>query len=231
VIRFKYLTPQVRLTPRDLNGTALHRPKILHFICSPTRALTIVSDVREVEGWSPITIYEPIPYRCVPGELPSLIEVLPSISILSPNAEEALGLLSVPLPVTQEKIEEAAAKFLDYGAGDSGTGSVIIRSGALGAYVASRTTKGRWVEAFWGPNEIHRVVDVTGAGNAFLGGLGAGLRFTQDVYEATLYASVSASFVIEQEGLPLAEADEGSWKWNGDLPQRRLLDLRNRTGH
>ena len=48
---------------------------------------------------------------------------------------------------------------------------------------------------------------------------------------AALYASVSASFVIEQEGLPLAESDEGSWKWNGDSPQRRLLDLRNRTGH
>ena len=48
---------------------------------------------------------------------------------------------------------------------------------------------------------------------------------------AALYASVSASFVIEQEGLPLAESDKGSWQWNGDSPQRRLLDLRNRTGH
>ena len=48
---------------------------------------------------------------------------------------------------------------------------------------------------------------------------------------AALYASVSASFVIEQEGLPPAESDGGSWKWNGDSPQRRLLDLRNRTGH
>lgn len=81
----------------------------------------------------------------------------------SPNAEEALGLLSIPLPVTQAKIEEAATKFLGYGVGDNGHGSVIIRSGALGAYVMSRTTEGRWVEAFWGPNDLHRVVDVTGA--------------------------------------------------------------------
>jgi len=119
----------------------------------------------------------------------------------SPNAEEALGLLSMPFPVTQLKIEEAAAKFLDYGVGDSGKGSVVIRSGTLGAYVVSRTAKGRWVEAFWGLNDLHRVVDVTGtrrsrhpqhcgtetwiigAGNAFLGGLGAGLRFTRDIYE------------------------------------------------
>ena len=66
------------------------------------------------------------------------------------------------MPETRAKIEEAAAKFLDYGVGDGGKGSVIIRSGALGAYVVSRTAKGRWVEAFWGPNDLHRVVDVTG---------------------------------------------------------------------
>jgi len=47
---------------------------------------------------------------------------------------------------------------------------------------------------------------------------------------ATLYASVSASFIVEQEGLPLMEPDGGSWRWNGDSPQRRLSDLRNRTG-
>lgn len=66
------------------------------------------------------------------------------------------------MPVTQAKIEEAAAKLLDHGVGESGEGSVVIRSGALGAYVVSRTTQGRWVEAFWGPNDSHRVVDVTG---------------------------------------------------------------------
>lgn len=116
----------------------------------------------------------------MPEELPSLIEVLQSISVLrsqfgtnpshsevsdecySPNAEEALGLLSIPLPVTKAKIEEAAVKFLGYGVGEGGEGSVVIRSGALGAYVVSRATKGRWVEAFWGPNDLHRVVDVTG---------------------------------------------------------------------
>jgi hypothetical protein len=47
---------------------------------------------------------------------------------------------------------------------------------------------------------------------------------------AVLYASVSASFIIEQEGLPLMEPDGGSWKWNGDSPQRRLSDLQRRAG-
>ena len=47
---------------------------------------------------------------------------------------------------------------------------------------------------------------------------------------AVLYASVSASFIIEQEGLPHLELDAGSWKWNGDSPQRRLSELRQRAG-
>ena len=70
MIRFKYLTPRIRLTPRDLNGTTLDRPKVLHFIATPTRALAIVSEVKvlEVEGWSPVTIYEPMPVIDLAGK-------------------------------------------------------------------------------------------------------------------------------------------------------------------
>lgn len=72
------------------------------------------------------------------------------------------------MPTTREKIEEAAATFLGYGVGDNGTGSVIIRCGSLGAYVVSRATEGRWVEAFWGPSDRHHVVDVTGTCESLL---------------------------------------------------------------
>jgi hypothetical protein len=61
--RFEYLSPRIRLTPRDLTSTKLERPRILHFICSPSRASDIMSEVDMVKGWSPITIYEPIPVR------------------------------------------------------------------------------------------------------------------------------------------------------------------------
>lgn len=58
-IRFEYTTPRIRITPKDLEGTRLANAKTLHFICSPSRALAIMSEVEE--GWKPITIYEPIP--------------------------------------------------------------------------------------------------------------------------------------------------------------------------
>ena len=98
---FQYLNSRVRLTPRDLYETKLECPATLHFICSPSRAKVIISEVAEYAGWSPITIYEPIPVcdtfllryayschifenqdRCVPEELPALLEILPEISIL-----------------------------------------------------------------------------------------------------------------------------------------------------
>ncbi|KAF4620006.1 hypothetical protein D9613_005580 [Agrocybe pediades] len=224
---FEYLTPRIRITPKDLVGTELERPKALHFICSPTRASAIMSEVEE--GWKPTTIYEPIPDRCVPEELPALKKVLPLISILSPNAEEALSLLSMPLPPSKNSIESAADEFLQFSIGEEATGWVIIRSGALGSYVKSRTTKGTWVDAYWRPEDSDKVVDVTGAGNAFLGGFAAGLVISGDVYQATLYATVSASFIIEQEGLPTISSTPNSAEvWNADSPQRRLEELYQR---
>ncbi|RDB23298.1 Uncharacterized protein C16C9.01c [Hypsizygus marmoreus] len=228
---FEYLTPRIRITPRDLIGTRIAKPKILHFICSPSRASAIMAEVGEIADWYPTTIYEPIPDRCVPEELPALIEVLPSISILSPNAEEALSLLSRALPPTRASIEEAASCFLDYGIGDNGSGHVIIRSGEMGAYVKSRERKGIWIEAYWKGEHEARIVDVTGAGNSFLGGLAAGLLLSPDVFDATFYASVSASFTIEQQGLPTVSGAEAEHPlWNGDFPLRRLQILKARHG-
>ncbi|KAG6855060.1 hypothetical protein C0991_005989 [Blastosporella zonata] len=132
----------------------------------------------------------------------------------------------MPLPPTPSSIEEAADRFLAYGVGCTQEGYVIIRSGELGAYVKSLSSKGQWIQAFWTAENSERIVDVTGAGNSFLGGLAAGLLLTEDVVQATFYASVSASFIIEQEGLPLLFQNEvGDSLWNDDVPQKRLKTL------
>ncbi|CAL1702315.1 unnamed protein product [Somion occarium] len=230
---FEYLTPRVRLTPRDLEDTPLAKPSTLHFICSPSRAIAIMSEVHGIPDWRPITIYEPIPDRCVPEELPALISVMPHIDILSPNADEALALLSLPGPVDKSNVEAACHRFLDIGVGKDGTGCIAIRSGSFGAYIATRGNGGKWVDAYWTKENSSHVVDVTGAGNAFLGGLSAGLYFTEgNPYQAALYGAVSASFVIEQEGLPsLTSSTVGAGVpelWNNELPATRLARLRER---
>lgn len=226
---FKYLTPRQRLTPKDLIGTPLDKPANIHFICSPSRAHAIVSEILTIHNWKPVTIYEPIPDRCIPEELPALIEVLPNIDILSPNADEALSLLSMPQPPSKKAIEEACSRLLEFGVGSKGKGHVIIRSGTLGAYVATRDKPGFWVDAYWTDADMGKVVDVTGAGNGFLGGLSAGLLLTKgDVFEATLFATVSASYIIEQLGLPEHQGTLEGELWNGDNPMSRLTKLKER---
>lgn len=69
-------------------------------------------------------------------------------------------------------------------------GTAIVRSGADGVcYCSSAGEDGevgpvKWVDAVFGEEDQHRVVDVTGGGNGFLGGLGAGMVVTEgDVEE------------------------------------------------
>lgn len=85
----------------------------------------------------------------------------------------------MPQPPSRKSIERAGDILLSLGAC-----AVIIRSGPLGAYVKeSRTNIGIWIPAFFSSIDSPRVIDVTGAGNAFLGGLIAGLSLTNgDVF-------------------------------------------------
>lgn len=121
----------------------------------------------------------------------------------------------------RQKIEYLTQHFLDLGAGYA----VVIRSGSLGACSAKRSERPKWTPAYYQSSE--KVVDVTGAGNAFLAGLIAGLHQEKnDIGEACMYGSVSASYVIEQYGLPSMGADG---RWNGsDRPLDRLGTMQMR---
>ena len=81
-----------------------------------------------------------------------------------------------------------------------GARAVVIKLGARGAYVAAGGQ--RWHVAAY-PAKVRQT---TGAGAAFGGGFIAGLLATDDVLEATLWATVSASLVLEGNG-PLYALD------------------------
>jgi sugar/nucleoside kinase (ribokinase family) len=98
-----------------------------------------------------------------------LRQILHRIDILSPNAEEAFGLLSFDKTRFEDHsaVEQAAARLLSFGVGKDGSGYVIIRCGAMGAYGARTEggiVRGWWIPAYWGPEDIG-VVDVTGKTN------------------------------------------------------------------
>jgi sugar/nucleoside kinase (ribokinase family) len=65
------------------------------------------------------------------------------------------------------------------------------------------------------------LVDVTGAGNAYCGGFLVGLGEKLGVLEAALYGAVSASFAIQQFGVPDFDAETFS-EAKGRLPARRI---------
>jgi sugar/nucleoside kinase (ribokinase family) len=78
-----------------------------------------------------------------------------------------------------------------------------------------------------------KVVDPTGGGNGFLGGLAVGLVRSGGVealQEAAAWGSVSASFAIEQVGMPvLAQSAQGE-TWNGIFVEERLLEFKEKLG-
>ncbi|GAA5936785.1 hypothetical protein JCM1841_006457 [Sporobolomyces salmonicolor] len=235
---FEYLTPRTRLEPKDL-PSQLRTSQYLHFVCSPTRALVIHSQLQPplnpTPSWQPTLIYEPIPDRCTPDELPSLRNVLPHVAVFSPNHEEAWAFYGVGVGEVARSgkagIEDVAQRFFEEGAKDM----VVIRSGALGAYAIRRgEDKGVWVPAYHSYSDEEaqkKVVDVTGAGNSFLGGLMAGLvLYPDDLVTAVQCASISASYNIEQFGLPSMQVDEqGVERWNGSSPADRLAEVKTRS--
>jgi sugar/nucleoside kinase (ribokinase family) len=97
---------------------------------------------------------------------------------------------------------------------------VVVRCGKDGCYVATRQ-KSQWLPAY------HRlgsgkVVDPTGGGNGFLGGLAIALARGKDVVEAAIWGSIAASFAIEQVGMPALTQDVDGERWNGQRLQTRV---------
>lgn len=76
-----------------------------------------------------------------------------------------------------------------------------------------------------------KVVDPTGGGNAFLGGLAVALARARALEEACVWGSVAASFAIEQVGVPELGADEeGRETWNCVRVDERLAEFKARIG-
>lgn len=77
--------------------------------------------------------------------------------------------------------------------GSHGCEMIVIKRGPSGQYLYDASTHTRWVI----PAYPARVINPTGAGDAFCGGFLAGWRATYDPLQAALHGNISASFVIE----------------------------------
>ncbi|KAF4982926.1 hypothetical protein FZEAL_1554 [Fusarium zealandicum] len=85
----------------------------------------------------------------------------------------------------------------------------------------------QWVPAYH--QDPSKVVDPTGGGNTFLGGLGAALARGEGLEDSVVWGTVAASFAIEQVGVPTLGRDvDGRETWNGHNVEDRLREFRER---
>ncbi|KAG6028070.1 hypothetical protein E4U41_000779 [Claviceps citrina] len=88
----------------------------------------------------------------------------------------------------------------------------------------------RWFPAYH--QDKLKVVDPTGGGNAFLGGLSVALARGEKLEDAVAWGSVAASFAIEQVGMPHLQTDhDGIETWNGEQVSERLNDFSRKVAY
>ena len=112
--------------------------------------------------------------------------LLPQVTLFAPDREEASEITGKSEP------EELCDELIAWGAP-----MVAIRMGARGSMVKTNDGDG-WIL----PAVPTNIVDVTGAGNSYCGGFVTGLGDGLSPLESALRAVVSASFALEQLGLP-----------------------------
>ena len=112
--------------------------------------------------------------------------ILSQIDVLSPDVTEVRDITG------HDALGDGIAALLARGAP-----IVALRMGARGSWVFTAAGDAYTVPAF--PTTV---VDTTGAGNAYAGGFVVGLADGGNVAEAAAKAAVSASFAIEQFGVP-----------------------------
>ena len=190
-------------------------------------------------------VWEPVPELCTPNELAGFQIAIRHVDVVSPNAEELADFFTDKHPALSEA--QIANQILAWGIGFSGNGALVVRQGKEGcaAYCRSGYFHLRPYH-----RTAAKVLDPTGGGNAFLGALAHAMNGTvhppatvvdntlgiakpclsegveetkRQLLRASIYATVAASFVIEQAGMPILGCGTGRATWNGESFEDRLV--------
>ena len=202
-------TPRAwQLFEADGKRTEVFRTSLSEFVASQVRFDELNAELKQSSGFhvqwggsmeettrlvrqlkmanpSAAVVFEPIDDFLALGRV-AWAPLLRECDVFLPNLEEAATLTGEASPA------DMATALLDWGAD-----RVVIRMAEQGIWVQDKQGN-RWRI----PAVPTQVVDVTGAGNAFCGGLLAGLVDALPFLETALRGLVGASFAIEQVGVP-----------------------------
>ncbi|KAE8151527.1 Ribokinase-like protein [Aspergillus avenaceus] len=229
---FRYTTPILGVQDESLENTPLLGSKVYHYLETPQRLpgrLASLHSLRANSGITecPLIVWEPALLSCTPENLENCIAATSLVDVFSPNHLELLRLSGeqTDAVMNRGKVESLARKFLDTDVSVRKR-IVIVRAGEHGCLVMASDTAPRWLPPFYrcrtGEMQHAKVVDPTGAGNAFLGAFAVGYTKTKDVVEAACYGAVGASFAVEQVGIPNRISRTEREVWSGDEPRKRL---------
>lgn len=200
---FIRVKPQIEELPESY-----WQAKGFHLLSDSRKGPVLVVDA--LKRWrNPVVLWEPPPLIVTPEGRDMAREVLPLVDIFSPNLREATALCDT------DDVEAILEMLVEWGAK-----VVVVRMGIRGSVVRQRG--GPTVRVPIVPTEV---VDVTGAGNAYCGGFLVGYVETGEISVAAMYGAVSASFAIEQFGIPRITAE------TEQEARRRLAMLKKRVLH
>lgn len=172
------------------NPGAMQFPAGMNFdFLDPQESLVIVSpgNMEDMINYPAVCKQREIPYIFDPGQsLPvwnaeELLKAIEGSKILIVNDYE----LELIMNKTGKKKRELVPM----------TGAVITTLGEAGSQISTTES-----EIFIAPTKARKVVDPTGAGDSYRGGLISGLVRGRDIVESAKMGSVSASFAVECYG-------------------------------
>jgi ribokinase len=172
------------LTPAEVDqATALIACSSIFVAQLELPLLTVEHGLRLAHTNGVPTILNPAPAATLPDS------IYPLCDYLTPNETEATALTGVPV-TDLASAEEAATVLLALG-----VRNVILTLGAQGALIKNRTLTRHIPALDAGP-----IIETTGAGDAFNGGLATALAEGMDLSEATQFASAVAGISVTRPG-------------------------------
>ncbi|KAJ8132128.1 hypothetical protein O1611_g1495 [Lasiodiplodia mahajangana] len=235
---FRYVTTPLRPSPIQLATSNLLHATSFHFLALPKDLedqVTTLLRLREEHGITerPLIVWEPAPSGCDSTNLAGHLKACALVDVFSPNRSELRSLLEgkseTEAQFSPSIVEAQAERFVEAGIGPNKQGLAVIRSGEHGVLIVSKAKQPEWLPTYYEKGST-KVVDPTGAGNAFLGAFSVALQEMNDAREASLRGSVAASYALEQVGPPRLKVTSSlsGELWNESDVQLRLQDFKTR---
>ncbi len=181
------------------------------------KGMTLLREPKYVAGWrrrfpEAVLLWEPIRAFMMSGNHPGFLEGIPHADIVSPNLLEAQTVYGI-----EDELEILRRMLAD------GVRMVALRMGERGSLLAQQGSGSAYLIP---PLPVERIVDQTGAGNAYCGGFVVGWCLQQDLAAAGCYAAASASFTLETVGAAdIPPERELAWHRRFTAAQRGLKEL------